>query len=209
MNQCGSSCWPVEHGVSAALRFIQQIMTVVLRRKLNVKLLPLISAKCCANYIQELENPVTVCHFLLTVWSKKIKEDTRVQRPLPSITPSSSLQNYLTVWKWKLVWWVIVATLCHCAAVEAENGRFTPGMSQQSSENSFFKSGWRKNPPCVCDSSNKMKLYSKKSPFYYCNTQTVCAAGFHFLIMSSKVNVCEVEHFKKQQVGSSVLYLLW
>lgn len=66
VNESGFQCRLVDGGVSAALRSIQQIMTVVLRRKLNVKLLPLVSVKWNANYIEKLENPATVpiCHFL-------------------------------------------------------------------------------------------------------------------------------------------------
>ncbi len=92
MKQCGSSCWPAERGASAALHSIQQIMTVVLRRKLNVKLLSLISAKWSTNYIQKLGNPATFSCLSLSPlsWPMKTKEDTDLARPLPSITASSS-----------------------------------------------------------------------------------------------------------------------
>lgn len=134
-NQCGSSRRLVERRTSAALPSIQPIMTVVLRRKLNVKLLPLISVKWSANYIQKQENPATVliCHFLFSVWPMKIKEDIHLEWPLPSPSSSSALQfshrksgretgNLSDEYG--------VAALCHCVAVETENGRFTPGMSQ-------------------------------------------------------------------------------
>lgn len=98
MNQCGSSCRMVECRTSVALPSIQLIMTVVLRRKLNVKLLPLISVKWSANYIQKQESPATVliCHFLFSVWPMKIKEDIHLEWPLP-FPSSSSLQSFLTV----------------------------------------------------------------------------------------------------------------
>lgn len=89
-------------------RSIQQLMTVVLQRKLNVK--PLIFAKRSANYTETPESPDCVVHVLLTVWLVKIKGDAR--QGGPDASPSSSLQICLAVWKWKVVWWVIVASLC-------------------------------------------------------------------------------------------------
>lgn len=176
MNQCGSSCRLVEYGASAALPSIQKIMTVVLRRKLNVKLLPLISVKWSANYIQKLENPATVliCHFLLSVWPMKIKEDIHLQQPLPSpsSSSSSSLQTSLSESEsesGKLFDEYSAAALCHCVTVEAENGQFTPGMSQQRSEKNFFKSVWIKKKSCACDSSSINPSLLQTTPVCYYN----------------------------------------
>lgn len=74
-------------------RSIQHIMTVVLRRKLNVE--PLIFAKRSANYTERPESPDCVVHFLLAVWLVKIKGDAR--QGGPDASSSSSLQIRLAV----------------------------------------------------------------------------------------------------------------
>lgn len=98
----GSSCWPAERGASAALRSIQQIMTVVLKRKLNVKLLPLVSAKWSANYIQKLENSATFSCLSLSPLSlahegKRSSRKTSSLHHHPPSSSSSSPQSCLTV----------------------------------------------------------------------------------------------------------------
>lgn len=72
---------------------IQQIMTVVLWRKLNVK--PLIFAKRSANYTETPESPDCVIRFLLAVWLMKIKGDAH--QGGPDASSSSSLQIRLAV----------------------------------------------------------------------------------------------------------------
>lgn len=44
-------------------------------------------AKRSANYIEKLESPDTVFHFLLSVWPMKIKEDAHQEGPVPSVIP--------------------------------------------------------------------------------------------------------------------------
>lgn len=97
----------------------------------------------------------------------KIKEDIHLERPLPSPSSSSFLQRFLTVKVRVKVETCLMNTarIPLCVAVKAENGRFTPGMSQQRSENKFLKCLIKKRKTHVSVTHRQQsQLYSKQAP---------------------------------------------